>query len=71
MPTDGAVGIETEPLHVSDGEQEQVKRPGAVVGAGQVMVTDYAVIHPTEAGRNATQPFGPQDVFADHGQVWG
>ena len=40
MPADRAVGVETEPLHIGDGEQEQVERPGAVVDARKVMVTD-------------------------------
>src|SRR5436190_3218768 len=29
------------------------------------------MVHPTEAWGNATQPLRPQEMFADHGKVWG
>src|SRR5882672_11727972 len=66
MLADGAVGVVTQPLCVGDGDQEQIQRPGTVIGAGKIIVADQPMVHPTEAGRNLAQPLRPQKMFADH-----
>ncbi len=64
-PTDGGLGIEAQALGVSDGDQEQLQSPGAVIGTGQIFMADQAMVHPTEARGNEAQPLR-QEMFLDH-----
>ena len=69
MPADGRIGVVTQPLDVGDGDQEQIQRPGTMVGAGKIIVADQPMVHPTETWGNVAQPFRPQQMLVDHNSV--
>jgi len=68
MPTDGGIGLVTEPLDVSDGDQEQIQSPSAVVAAAEMTMADQSVVHPAKARGDLPLPVRSKQMFGNHKQ---
>jgi hypothetical protein len=62
----GAIGIETEPLGIGDGEQKEIEGTGSMAELINETITDQALIDPTELAWDASEFGGTQGVFGDH-----
>jgi hypothetical protein len=66
LAADRGVRIVTQTLGIGDGEQEQIKSPGAVPATLEVMIAHQPMINPTETGGDLAEPIRSQEPFVDH-----
>ena len=57
MRTNGRIGVITEPVLITDCDQEQVQGPSGTVGPAEQAGADELMIDPAKAGRHAAQMF--------------
>jgi hypothetical protein len=62
----GAIGIETQPLGVGNGEQKEIEGTGLMAELINIALTHQALIDPTELLGDASEFGGTQRVFGDH-----
>jgi len=65
------VGVVTEPVSVSDGDQEQVKSPRGEPAITEPMLTNESMIDPAELRRDLPQPIGTEEFFVCHTVAFG
>jgi hypothetical protein len=51
----GAIGVITEALGISDGNQKEVEGRGRMAEVIEAVITDQALIHPAELARQAPE----------------